>query len=223
MANRHPKQTADHGIARRDQITSLAAELFFDQGYESTTMRQIAAAMDIKSASLYYFFPDKEQILFEVVESVLNQLILGVEKVAQREETHELQVAALAVNHVVMHALRRKETTLGDSELRSLSGERLKINVEHRDRYQRLVVGILKDGAKAGRFDLIDPKITTYAIIAQSSHVGTWFRPSGRLSLAKVAEMHAGLTLRMIAAEPVPAPEIQRLVRTTHKFHKTLL
>jgi AcrR family transcriptional regulator len=223
MVNRHTKQGTDNGTDRRDQIRTLAAEMFFDLGYEATTMRQVAAAMDIKSASLYYHFPDKEQILFEIIESVLKQLILGVKKVVQREETHALRLAALVVNHVVLHAIRPKETTLGDSELRSLSGERHKTNVGYRDAYQRQVVAILKDGQAAGSFNLIDPKITAYAIIAQSSHVGTWFRGSGRLSLGKVAEMHAALALRMVAGPPVPSDEIQRLVSKTHAFHEALL
>jgi AcrR family transcriptional regulator len=218
-AEREEQRAVEVPGDRREQIMALAAEMFFTRGYEATTTRDIGAALGIKSASIYYYFPEKEQILFEIIESVLGQLQAGVEEVAMGEATPELRLAAVVVNHVVLHAARPTETTLGDSELRSLNDERYEVSVRRRDAYQGLVVRILEGGADAGRFDLVDAKLTAYAIIAQSSHVGTWFRKSGRLSLSRVVEVHAELALRMVDAEPVPQKEIRRLVRAMRSFH----
>jgi len=205
---------------RREQIRGLAAELFFERGYESTSIRELAAALDIKAASLYYHFPDKEQILFEVVGSVLEQLLDGARELIERHDTPRLQLAASVVNHVVLHALRPKETTLGDSELRSLSGERREINIRTRDAYERLVIGVLERGSEQGAFDVIDAKLTAYAIIAQASHVGTWYDAGGRLSLEQVAAVQVGLALRMVAAEPVAAADVRRLVTDVRTIHE---
>ena len=205
---------------RREQIRGLAAEMFFDRGYESTSIRELAAALDIKAASLYYHFPDKEQILFEVVGSVLEQLLDGARELIERHDTPRLQLAASVVNHVVLHALRPKETTLGDSELRSLSGERREINIRTRDAYERLMLGVLERGGEQGAFEVIDAKLTAYAIIAQASHVGTWYDAGGRLSLEQVAAVQVGLALRMVAAEPVAATDVRRLVRDVRAIHE---
>src|SRR5690242_21832512 len=123
-------------LDRRQQIRRLAAEMFFERGYEATTMRELAAAIDIKTASLYYFFPNKEQILFDLIESVVKQLLLGARRLVDNERTHEQRLASLVVNHVVLHAMRPKESTLGDSELRSLTKKHLRANVRHRDEYE---------------------------------------------------------------------------------------
>jgi AcrR family transcriptional regulator len=205
---------------RREQIRSLAAEMFFERGYESTSIRELAAALDIKAASLYYHFPDKEQILFELVGSVLEQLLEGATSLVERQSTPEMQLAAIVVNHVVLHALRPKETTLGDSELRSLTGERRAVNIRTRDTYERLVIGVIERGEHAGAFDVIDAKLTAYAIIAQSSHVGTWYETSGRLSLDQVTDIHVALALRMVSCPPVPEAEVRRLARDVHEFHE---
>src|ERR1700729_1567843 len=135
MATARTPEPGQTGTERRDQIRALAAQMFFERGYEATTMRELAAALKIKSPSLYYFFPHKEEILFELIESVVTQLINGARRLTKREKTPELKLAALVVNHVVLHALRPKESTLGDSELRSLTPEHLRINVRHRDQY----------------------------------------------------------------------------------------
>lgn len=204
---------------RREQIRGLAAEMFFERGYESTSIRELAAALDIKAASLYYHFPDKEQILFELVGSVLEQLLEGARALVKRQQSPGLQLAALVVNHVVLHALRPKETTLGDSELRSLTGERLEVNIRIRDTYERLVVDVLERGRDDGAFDIIDAKLTAYAIIAQASHVGTWYDAHGRLSLEQVTKVHVELALRMVATAPAAATDIRRLVREVRAYH----
>lgn len=208
---------------RRAQARGLAAEMFFERGYEATTMREIARALDIKVASLYYHFPDKEQILFELIDSVVGQLTLGLEEVVRSEKDHEAQLAAVVVNHVVLHALRPRESTLGDSELRSLSGERHAASLRQRDDYERLVIGVLQRGQRKGRFSLVDAKLTAYAVMAQSSHVGTWYRESGRLSLPQVAETYVTLTFRMVGAEPLHSDTVRSLVDRLRAFHEALL
>jgi TetR/AcrR family transcriptional regulator, cholesterol catabolism regulator len=207
-------------VDRREQIRQLAAEMFFERGYEATTMRELAGAIEIKTASLYYFFPNKEQILFELIESVVRQLIVGAKHLIAREQTPEHRLAGLVVNHVVLHAMRPKESTLGDSELRSLTKPHLRTNVRHRDDYERLVLGVLDEGAKAGRFSLIDTKLTAYAVIAHSSHVGTWYRASGRMSLDDVANAYVAIALRTAAAEQLPPGDVTRLVADADAFHQ---
>ncbi len=208
------------GPDRRDQIRALAAEMFFERGYESTSIRDIAAALDIKAASLYYHFPDKEQILYELVASVTEQLLGGAREVAARQETPERTLTAIVVNHVVLHALRPKETTLGDSELRSLTGERRASNIRIRDAYEALVVEVLEAGIAAGVFDIVDAKLTAYALIAQSSHVGTWYVAGGRLSLEDVTAVHVALALRMVGAPPVDADDLHALVEDVRAYHE---
>ena len=81
----------------------------------------------------------------------MEQLTAGVRTAVDREPDPERQLAALVVHHVVMHALRPRETTLGDTELRSLTGERRDEVLRLRDEYESLVVQVLDHGAAAGR------------------------------------------------------------------------
>lgn len=56
------------GAATRQEALRIALELFTEQGYEATSLRQIADALGINKASLYYHFPNKEAILRAVLE-----------------------------------------------------------------------------------------------------------------------------------------------------------
>ncbi len=52
----------------KNKIKETAAKLFADNGYTSTSMREIAAAVGVTKAALYYHYPNKEAIFRAVVE-----------------------------------------------------------------------------------------------------------------------------------------------------------
>ncbi len=169
---------------RSDQIRRAAAELFFNHGFEATTTRGIAQVLGIKSASIYYHYEDKQEILFEIIYSTMRELIDRVRVGTEQQTAPERKLATLIIHHVLMHAHRPKEAILGDTELRSLTGERRKVVQRLRDEYDRLLTEILREGRDSGTFDLLDEKLTAYAILAQCTHVGTWYERRGRLSLS---------------------------------------
>jgi TetR/AcrR family transcriptional regulator, cholesterol catabolism regulator len=211
------------GVAERVRARELqqaAAELFFARGYEATTVRQIAKALDIKSASIYYHWESKEEILFDLVRSAMDQLHAGALSVLEQESRPELRLAGLVVNHVVMHALRPKEATLGETELRSLTGKRRREVQRMRDDYEALVLGVLDEGSQRGVFDVLDLKLTAYAVISQSTNVVIWYREGGRLSLEQLAAVYASFALRTVGGPPVEQSRIAGLALTARAFHE---
>jgi AcrR family transcriptional regulator len=67
------------GAARREEILASAKRLFVEEGYESATMRRIAAAVGVSGAALYVYFPDKEAILFAIAEETFAELLAALE------------------------------------------------------------------------------------------------------------------------------------------------
>ncbi|MFE9682580.1 TetR/AcrR family transcriptional regulator [Streptomyces sp. NPDC002701] len=54
----------------RQRIQDVAVELFADQGYEKTSLREIAERLDVTKAALYYHFKTKEDILISLFEDL---------------------------------------------------------------------------------------------------------------------------------------------------------
>src|ERR1700751_4759315 len=67
------------GPDRRRQILAAASELFARNGFEGTSIRDIAAASGVLSGSLYYHFPSKEDLLFTVHQESLTAMRREVE------------------------------------------------------------------------------------------------------------------------------------------------
>jgi len=196
----------------RSAIRQAAADRFFEQGYESTTVREIADALDIRAASIYYHYPDKQQILFELIDSAMTLLADGVRQAVADHGAPADRLAAVVVHHVALHALRPREATLGETELRSLTGERLELAVAKRDAYEAIVVGVLADGVRAGVFEPLDPKLTAFAVISMCTNVGIWYRPDGRLTLSEVARSYATMATRLAGAPPADPALVDRVL-----------
>jgi AcrR family transcriptional regulator len=58
----------------RERIQTLALELFIDQGYEGTSLREIAHRLGVTKAALYYHFPTKASILASVVADISTEV-----------------------------------------------------------------------------------------------------------------------------------------------------
>ncbi|MFE6664496.1 TetR/AcrR family transcriptional regulator [Streptomyces sp. NPDC057697] len=54
----------------RQRIQDVALELFVEQGYEKTSLREISERLDVTKAALYYHFKTKEDILVSIFEDL---------------------------------------------------------------------------------------------------------------------------------------------------------
>ncbi|WP_199716584.1 TetR/AcrR family transcriptional regulator [Micromonospora musae] len=58
----------------RNRIKAVALELFTEQGYEKTSLREIAERLNVTKAALYYHFKSKDEIVSSFVEDRLEQI-----------------------------------------------------------------------------------------------------------------------------------------------------
>jgi AcrR family transcriptional regulator len=67
-----PAADATRGAATRARILDTAQDLFIDKGYEKISLREIAEAVGITKAALYYYFPTKEDLFKELVRPLFD-------------------------------------------------------------------------------------------------------------------------------------------------------
>ena len=82
----------------KERVLIAAEELFHGRGYNAVSMRDIAEALEMRQASLYYHVPDgKEQLFVEVTERSLNRNLAGLnEAIAHAEPNIAAQLKAAA-------------------------------------------------------------------------------------------------------------------------------
>jgi AcrR family transcriptional regulator len=101
----------------KERVLNIAEELFHERGYNAVSMRDIADALEMRQASLYYHVPDgKEQLFVEVTERGLNRHSDGLtEAIANAEPNVAVQLEAAAqwfADHMPMKLLSMLESDM---------------------------------------------------------------------------------------------------------------
>lgn len=75
QATAHPGDAAEEPLERRRVILDAAAELFFERGYEGTSIRDIASRVGLLPGSVYHHFPSKEDLYLAAHSEGITQVM----------------------------------------------------------------------------------------------------------------------------------------------------
>ncbi len=190
----------DHAGNTGDAILEASVELFAQRGYHATSMRDIAAAVEVRAAGIYHWYESKEAILIKLQDAFIIDLTAEVMAGIERQQRPEARMAAAVREHVAFHGLHSRAAFVTDSEIRALSPRNRELLIARRDVYQDLFVSLIDDGVRAGVFTVSEIRIAAYAILLECTGVALWFDPAGRLTLDEVAELHIELVLGSLGA-----------------------
>lgn len=194
--------------ARRDEILDIAVAAFRTKGYAGTSMRDIGRALMRTQGSLYYYFPDKESILYRSHERALDRVLEMAADVRRRTPDPAERLRGLIEGHVALMVQEFHGTAFA-LELGALSGSRLRAVVRRRDRYERILRGIIAAGVRRAQFHPVDPKITAFALLGSINWIARWYRPRGGAGIGEIGRAFADLYLRSLLRNPTrsrPAP-----------------
>ncbi len=176
--------------ATRVEILKSAAAAFRRLGFHGATVEQIAAALQMKKGNLYYYFRNKEEILFACHQYSLDRLIAILEQVETSDVAPEAKLRQLVVAfvHTILDELHGTALFL---DLEALSSAHLKTVIARRNRFDRGLRQVLEEGMKRGTFASADPKLVTFAILGAVNWIPRWFDPAGSSSSQQIADAFA--------------------------------
>lgn len=91
---------ADQQDIKREKILEAAYQQFLYYGYSKTTMNEIAGALSMSKALLYYYFPDKSQLYIAVTRKLAEEYLQLVRvKISATSDLKEAFVAQININH----------------------------------------------------------------------------------------------------------------------------
>ncbi len=181
-------QAADYE-ERREAIVEQAARLFAKTGFLGASVADLAGACETSKSLIYHYYPSKEDILYAVMISHLDQLSQDVAGVVAMGEGPELRLKALVhrfMGHYVGAADRQKVLL---NELDNLPAERRSEVVTK----QRAIVKAVRDLMVAIEPELANDSarasVKTMLLFGMINWTHTWFDASGPISADEVADM----------------------------------
>lgn len=194
------------GITAAGQITANAirdeaAQLFFLHGFEATTLRQVATGVGIKVGSLYNHIENKEDLLLQIMGGTMDELMDIQEKeLAKCSDIIEKLIVLLSC-HIRFHAEHAQVVFIGNSELRSLSPENRAQIISRRREYQLMIQQLIEEAARSGRAHVLDAHLHTFSIVAMGTHVASWYKGTGDLTLDQIISIYSKIALRGLGVD----------------------
>ncbi len=170
---------------RRDEIVAVSARLFSRAGYRDTSIRDIATALGIKSASLYYHFANKDQILFAIAHGLMEDFVAEVTPLLDGAATDDpaAAIGAAVDAHLRFDFANLDRVLVSAHERRSLPDDLQRPINALRARHRHAVQAVVAAGAADGTFAVASPELATNALLDLLTGVKEWYHPprDGRL------------------------------------------
>jgi TetR/AcrR family transcriptional regulator len=189
-------RNAGTSASTRIDILKAAAKAFRKLGYHGATVEEIAAALHMKKGNLYYYFRNKEEILFACHQYSLDRLMQLLDDVEQSGGVRADEKLRRLVNAFVHTILDELHGTALLLDLEALTPAHLKTVIARRDRFERGVRQVLEDGIAEGHFGAGDPKLLAFAMFGAVNWIPRWFNPEGAASSQQIADLFADFFIR---------------------------
>lgn len=183
---------------KRERIVEAAAQLFYDRGYDRTTLEAVADSLGVTKPFIYGHFKSKAELLGVICTCGVSASLSAIDKIAAMDlsPTNKLSLLgrdfliAVLNNQRNIAILTREEKNLEPDDFLRLSNLRREFDAK--------LVALLCEGDATGEFRLKDPYVAALSIGGLVSWAYVWYRPHGRLSLDALADEVSALILSMV-------------------------
>lgn len=186
----------DKGSDRRQQILAIAARLFARQGYNTTTVRDIADEAGILSGSLYHHFQSKEAITQEILRDFFDNLL---------EQYGIVESGGFSASEAYERLVRVSFETIGkhNAAVGLYQNEALFLRVmpgfefvrEQSRRIEEIWLNQIKRGQESGEFrDGLDAAVIYRFVRDGLWSTVRWYHPDSRHSPESLAETFLAFT-----------------------------
>jgi AcrR family transcriptional regulator len=195
----HDRSAPPNSGERRAHILRVAARVFSQKGYSRASLQEIADEIGVTRPSFYYHFNSKQQILEAICDAAM---------VRAEESLDEVLALDLPPKQRLRLVLTRyfEVVTSGDEvpvlfrTMHELSPEFGQAMRRRRDAFDKKVAAIVDEGVAAGELRSRNSRITAYGLLGAQNWVHTWYRPTGPLSRAEIAENLCDLLMDGVSA-----------------------
>jgi AcrR family transcriptional regulator len=171
--------TEEEQDRRRHEVFNAAVHLFFEKGFNETSMREIAEAAGMGKSTLYDYFKTKDEVLLSVVEDWIYDLTVEARQIAA-QPLPALERLRRVMGRNLEFLVSQKAYYLKLSfEVQRLGIESQKRIQVQRHAYQDLICRLIEEGIAEGTIRRVNPLVAARTLITALSPAVFTSRPSG--------------------------------------------
>jgi AcrR family transcriptional regulator len=193
-ATRSPAEPASADASRtrrRDaEVLDAAANIFYERGYASATVQDVADALGMLKGSLYYYIDSKEDLLYRLMLEIHDGVDGVLAEVDASEGLSAVEQLELYVKKTVEYNARNlKKISVYYHDIDQLSGARHEEILARRRTHENHVTKLIREAQAAGdAAPDLDPKLLSNCVFATVIWMYRWYRPGRGASVEDVSE-----------------------------------
>src|ERR1700684_1654732 len=141
---------------RRHEIVDVSAKVFAERGYHATSTTELCEANGIGKGALYYYIGSKEQLLAAIHDRVMDEVMLGAERVNLAGGTPTEQLAMLGEELLDVIFRFPDHVWVFLHDFPALTGKNAETFRQRRRAYERRVEAVFQQGIESGDFRPLD-------------------------------------------------------------------
>ncbi|MFS0862233.1 TetR/AcrR family transcriptional regulator [Fredinandcohnia sp. 179-A 10B2 NHS] len=185
-------------LRKKEQILLSAINIINQKGYSGATMEDIAAELLMTKGSLYYYFKNKSDLMFQCHNFILSQATEDLEDILNREGTAVDILQSMISTHID-YAIDEKETfNMIMEPKRFFNKEQLRQVLKLRKEYEGLFDKVIQRGIDTGEFGTREPRMVRMMILGAMNWIQQWYKPNGRLTKEEIVEIYSDNILKIL-------------------------
>lgn len=182
---------------KRDLILREANRLFTEKGFEATSLEDIADAVGIKRESLYYYYPGRYDLLFEIIEPQIVRVMENFEAIVAEGADYRKTIRRGIVNH--LQYFNSSYLHMAMAVRKNSKNDALKKFIQLRSMfkaYENIWVDMISEACAKGDIKThMSPKMMVYSLLGLCNSLSSWYRSDGDLSLDQVGQYFSDIIL----------------------------
>ncbi len=187
---------------KRERTISVAVELFYQRGYENTSLDAIAEQMSVTKPFIYAHFTSKAELLAEICSRGIGSALTALNGVLALPGSPADRLAEVGRRFVTAVLNSQQHIAIFAREEKNLTPTDFKRISDMRREFDHKLVSLLDEGVASGEFILPDTRMAALAIGGMISWAYVWYRPNGRLTLEQTRDELTALILVLAGVPP---------------------
>ena len=184
-------QTSVHKKRRanptREKILDAASRLFKNKGFLGTSIEDIASMVGKNKATIFYYFPDKEHLLYEVLCEAQHRALKRLQSTMSSSSPEE-KLKNMIKEYLKLNVHDDSFGGISTFELKNLSPKLRESYIPLRDKLEGLFREAVQEAMSTSRMKRGDVRVQTRLILGAMNAVARWFKQSGPLSIEEVGD-----------------------------------
>ena len=186
---------------KRRTLLREAAHAFNSQGFHATSLDDLAQRLGVTKAALYHYFPSKKALLKACFDEVMEVGFANLVR-ATLEGSNGREKLRLALAGYLKDIIDELSVAVVIIEHNTLSAEDREAVIAERDRYERALRRLVREGIKDGSIVPCDPKLVVFTMLGAVNWVPRWYRNDGSWSTEQLADAMSAILDRAVSAQP---------------------